>query len=274
MAQPTKVTTLEVAIGTIPDGAMVALGGNTLHRAPCAAVHELIRQRKRGLELVKTAGSYDVDILVGAGAVRAVSAGYVGYENVFGLAPLYRREVEQGRVEAKEHTCYSVVAGLRAAAQGVPFMPMAGLTGSDLPEARSFRTVSDPYSGAEVYVIPALRPDVALIHVQEADELGNARIWGSVFEDVLMVQAAASVIITAERIVDGSAFEAQPELTDISSLFVTAVVEAPEGAKPLSCYGLYEFDRAYLAAYLSASRDVDSLDRFLAAQLSLPAIVG
>src|SRR5688572_26845101 len=95
MAPRSKVTTLQAAISTIPDGSMVALGGNTLHRAPCAAVHELIRQRKRGVELVKTAGSYDVDILVGAGVVRAVSAGYIGYENVFGLAPLYRREVEE-----------------------------------------------------------------------------------------------------------------------------------------------------------------------------------
>src|SRR5687768_13910871 len=109
MSSVSKVTSLQAAIRTVADGSVVALGGNTLHRAPCAAAHELIRQGKRGLELVKTAGSYDVDILVGAGVARAVSAGYVGYENVFGLAPLYRREVEQGRVEAREHTCYSVV---------------------------------------------------------------------------------------------------------------------------------------------------------------------
>ena len=264
-----KLTTLQAAIGSIPDGSVIALGGNTLHRAPCAAVHELIRQRKRGLELVKTAGSYDVDILVGAGVASVVSAGYVGYENVFGLAPLYRRGVEEGRVEAREHTCYSVVAALRAAAQGVPFMPMAGLTGSDLPGARGFQTIADPYTGADVFVIPALRPDVALVHVQEADEQGNARIWGSVFEDVLMAHAAVSVIITAERIVDGSAFEEQPELTSVSSLFVSAVVETPGGARPLSCHGLYGYDRDFLGASFAASRDQDSLDRFLEEQLDL-----
>src|SRR5256885_11789897 len=114
-----KVTSLRQAIALVPDNAVVALGGNTLHRAPVAAVHELIRQRKRGLTLVKTAGAYDVDILCGAGVASAVSAGFVGYENVFGMAQLYRRAVEQGQVRACEHTCYSLIAGLRAASQGV-----------------------------------------------------------------------------------------------------------------------------------------------------------
>src|SRR5688500_11243337 len=94
-----KRRSLAEAVATIEDGSRVALGGNTLHRAPAAAVHELVRQGKRGLELVKTAGAYDVDLLCGAGCATAVSAGFVGYENVFGLAPLYRRAVESGRVE-------------------------------------------------------------------------------------------------------------------------------------------------------------------------------
>ena len=113
---PDKRRSLEGVIATIEDGSRVALGGNTLHRAPVAAVHELVRQQKRGLELVKTAGAYDVDLLCAMGCVAAVSAGFVGYENVFGLAPLYRRAVEAGRVEAREHACYTVIAGLRAAA--------------------------------------------------------------------------------------------------------------------------------------------------------------
>src|SRR5690606_27788842 len=135
-----KQTTLREAVATIPDGAIVALGGNTLHRGPFAAVHEIVRQGKRDLELVKTAGAYDVDLLCGAGCATSVSAGFIGFETVFGLAPSYRRLVEQGGVEAKEHACYSVIAGLRAAIQGVPFMPIAGMTGSDLPAARGFRT--------------------------------------------------------------------------------------------------------------------------------------
>lgn len=259
-----KITTLATAIAAIPDGAIVALGGNTLHRGPFAAVHEMVRQEKRGLELVKTAGAYDVDLLCGTGCVGAVSAGFVGFETLYGLAPSYRRTVEAGEVAAKEHACYSVIAGLRAAIQGVPFMPIAGMTGSDLPATRGFATIEDPYTGAEVVVIPELMPDVAIVHVQEADRLGNARIFGTRFEDLLMVQAARHVIVTAERIVDGAAFERTPESVAISGFLVDAVVDAPGGAWPGGCAGCYDHDAEYLAAYIAASQRPDSLRQFVA----------
>src|SRR5680860_803267 len=121
-----KMTTIGEAIALICDGDRVALGGNTIHRGPGAAVHEIVRQGQRGLDLIKTAGAYDIDVLCAAGAAGSVSAGYVGYESVFGLAPSYRRAVESGATIASEHACYTVIAGLRAAIQGVPFMPVAG----------------------------------------------------------------------------------------------------------------------------------------------------
>src|SRR5688572_30366121 len=158
-----KRTTLTAAIAAIPDSARIALGGNTLHRGPGAAIHELVRQGKRNLELVKTAGAYDVDLLCAAGCVAAVSAGFIGYETPFGMAPAYRHAVESGRVQAREHACATVIAGLRAAIQGVPFMPVAGLQGSDLPAARGFRALRDPYTDSDVYVVPALVPDVAIL---------------------------------------------------------------------------------------------------------------
>ncbi len=244
-----KLTKLAEAMHSVSDGATVALGGNTLHRAPIAAVHELVRQRRRGLNLVKTAGAYDVDLLCGAGVASGVTAGFIGYENVFGMAPLYRRAVEQGTVHAYEHACYSVIAGLRAASQGVPFMPVNAFSQSDVPRAQGYRTVTDPYSEADVYVVPAIQPDVAIIHVHEADAQGNARIYGSLFEDVLMVTAAKRVVLTAERIVDGAQFEAQPELTTIAGFMVTHVVHAPRGAHPCSCHGLYEVDFDFLADF-------------------------
>lgn len=262
-----KLTTLPEAIARVADGALLALGGNTLHRGPGAAVHELVRQGKRGLEVVKTAGAYDVDLLCAAGSVTAVSAGFIGYETPFGMAPAYRREVESGTVLAKEHACATVIAGLRAAIQGVPFMPVAGLTGSDLPAARGFQRVADPYSDAAVYVVPALRPDVAILHVQEADVLGNARILGTRFEDVLMAFAAGSVILTAERIVDGEAFTADPESVAIPGFIVDAVVAAPGGAWPFSCTPLYEYDADYLTAWVAAARDPDTARRFIAERM-------
>jgi glutaconate CoA-transferase, subunit A len=258
-----KLTTLHDAVADLPDGATLALGGNTLHRSPSAAVHELIRQRKRGLNLVKTAGAYDVDILCGAGVASAVTAGFIGFENVFGMAPRYRRAVEGGAVRAYEHACYSVIAGLRASAQGVPFMPVAGLLESDVRTAQGFRTVADPYGGQEVVAVRAIVPDLAIIHVHEADAMGNARISGTLFEDVLMVTAARRVVLTAERIVDGAQFAAQPELTTIAGFLVDAVVHAPQGAWPCSCAGLYDYDTDYLAAYHAATRDDQAFQRFL-----------
>jgi glutaconate CoA-transferase subunit A len=260
----TKLVSLEEAISAIPDGAIVALSGNTLHRAPGAAVHEIIRQGRQDLELVKTAGAYDVDVLCGTGCVAAVSAGFVGFENVFGLAPRYRRAVESGVVEVREHACYSVIAGLRAAIQGVPFMPIGGMKGSDVLAARGFRTVTDPYSGQSVVAIPRLQPDVAIIHVQEATPNGDARIFGSRFEDVLMAKAARRVIVTCERLVESSLLAQQPELTTIAGFLVNAIVEVPGGAWPNSCYGYYDYDHDYLEAYVRAAQADDPIyERFL-----------
>jgi glutaconate CoA-transferase subunit A len=268
-----KRTSLAEAIATVPDRARIALGGNTLHRGPGAAVHEIVRQGKRGLEVVKTAGAYDVDLLCAAGCVAAVSAGFVGYETPFGMAPAYRRAVESGAVEAREHACATVIAGLRAAIQGVPFMPVAGLHGSDLPAVRGFQALVDPYSGANVFVVPALVPDVALIHVQEADAVGNGRIIGTRFEDVLMVQAARRVILTTESVVDGTAFADAPESVAIPSFLVDAVIEAPGGAWPFSCTPDYEFDAEYLAAWVQAARDPDASREFIADRIHTPVAI-
>lgn len=266
-----KHTTLSDAISTIPDGALVALGGNTLHRGPGAAVHEIVRQRKRGLEIVKTAGAYDVDLLCAAGCVAAVSAGFIGYETPFGMAQAYRKAVESGAVEAREHACATVIAGLRAAIQGVPFMPVAGLQGSDLPAARGFAAMRDPYSDREVYVIPAMAPDVAIIHVQEADAAGNGRVIGTRFEDVLMAQAARRVILTTERIVDGGEFEIHPEVVAIPGFLVSAVIEAPGGAWPFSCTPAYGYDAEYLAAWVAVARNPEAAKAFIEERIISPA---
>ncbi|MER3421591.1 MAG: CoA synthetase [Chloroflexota bacterium] len=259
-----KVIELRDAAALVRDGDTIACGGNLLHRGPFALVRELARQGRRDLEIVKTAGAYDVDLLAAAGCLRAASCGFVGFENEFGLAPSYRRAVEAGLVQAREHACYTVIQGLRAAAFGLPFMPAAGFGGSDLPAARGFKTVRDPYTGAEVLAVPPIRPQWALIHVPEADEQGNARIYGTEFEDVLMSRAAAGVIVTAERIVPTEELARQPELTKIPAFLVTAVVHAPRGAWPGSCHPLYGYDPAGVRAYLQAARTPETLRAYLA----------
>ncbi len=144
---------------------------------------------------------------------------------------------------------------MRAASHGVPFEPIVGLTGSDIPAAAGFKTVQDPYTGAEVYAIPPIRPDWAILHVQEADALGNARIYGSPYWDVVMSRAAARVILTAERILATEELARLPELTRIPHFLVAAVVHAPEGARPTSCHPYYGIDEAGMRAYLAAAEE-------------------
>lgn len=142
---------------------------------------------------------------------------------------------------------------------------MQGLVGTDLPQASGFKTVRDPYSGAEIYAIPAIRPDVAVIHVHEADTQGNARIYGSPGYDLAMVEAARRVILTAERILPTEEFSRIPELTRVPFFVVTAVVLAARGAWPTGCYPDYDVDEAAVRAYQEAVRDGAGLERHLSA---------
>ena len=156
------------------------------------------------------------------------------------------------------------MTGLRAASLGVPFEPLIGLLGTDLPATADLRTVKDPWSGDDVYVVPALRPQWAVLHVQEADVRGNARVFGSPGYDLLMAGAADQVILTAERIVPREELERLPELTRIPELAVAAVVECPGGARPGGCAGCYDVDTAGVRRYLEAARTPQGLAAYLA----------
>jgi glutaconate CoA-transferase, subunit A len=157
------------------------------------------------------------------------------------------------------------MTGLRAASLGVPFEPIPGLKGSDAPATADLRTVKDPWTDEEIYVVPAIRPQWAILHVQEADAHGNARIFGSPGYDVLMAQAADRVILTTERVAPMDEFARIPELTKISELTVAAVVKVPGGARPGDCPGCYDIDEAGVHRYLEASRSPEALQAYLAA---------
>ena len=128
-----KLCSLSEAMQQVRDGMCVGLGGNTLNRAPMAAVFAMIRQGRRQLRIVKTAGGMDVDALCLAGCASVVDAGFISYESQYGLAQCYRKSVQNGLVKANEHACYTVISALRAASYGIPFMPVRGLKRSDLP---------------------------------------------------------------------------------------------------------------------------------------------
>ena len=230
----------------------IALGGNALHRVPHAFVCELAKRTDLQLHIVKTAGAWDIDLLCLSGIVRAVSAGFVGYETEFGLARHYRRAVEQGHVAAHEHACYTVIAALRAAAYGVPFLPVNAMQQSDLPAARGFTSIRNPYGGEASYIaVPAIVPDLAVLHVQYADRAGNGVIIGPKAEDLLIARAARRVVLTTERIVETEQLPVPRDHVDIPGVLVDAVVLAPGGAAPGSCAGEYPVDPDGVRALLN-----------------------
>lgn len=253
-----KKVLMEEAIGSIQDGFSVAIGGNVLHRAPMALIRELVRQKKKGLKLIKTAGAHDVDVLVRGGCVASVDAGFISYETEYGLAKYYRKAVETGLIKANEHACYTVISALNAARIGVPFMPVKGLMISDLIEENDyFDKVVDPFSGESITVVKALVPDVAILHVHACDEEGNAIIEGPKFEDVLMSRAAKSVILSTEKILPKSQLQFKQDQIVIPGFLVKYIVEAPKGAAPGSMPHRYEVQDRVLKDFLLHSESKD-----------------
>ncbi len=258
-----KLMTLSRAVNLIQNGDVVAIGGNVLHRAPMALVREIVRQEKRNLHIIKTAGAMDVDLLCLGDCAASVDAGFISYETEYSLASHYRKAVESGKVVGNEHACYTVISALRAAAAGIPFMPVRGLVDSQLIEANPcFTRMKDPFSGETITVVKALCPDVALIHVHEADSSGNAYIKGPLYDDILMSRAAKKVILSAERIVPDQKFAFSEEKAQIPHFLVDAVVKAEKGALPCSCLPNYDIDRGHLNSFLHG-RTKEELSAYL-----------
>jgi len=246
-----KIVSLGDLARSIPDGSSIGFGGSFLHRAPFALVRELVRRNARNLEVIKSSPGYDIDLLARAHAVSRVKAGIVAIEGGLGLAPSYRHAIESGELQLEEHSCMTIVAGMRAAAAGVPFAPVAGVFGSDLLALNRWKVIQDPYgSGKDTVVVPAIAPDVAVIHANEVDANGNARVYGSPHWDRELTRAAKRVLVTAERLVSTEHLAEQPELTLIPGFMVEAVAIVPHGAWPGSLHPDYDVDYAAIEAYL------------------------
>lgn len=255
-----KQISLAQAISMIDDGSSLAFGGNTLHRSPSVFAMVLALHKKKHLTIIKTAGAFEVDILCSLGCVKTVLAGFIGYENEYGLASFYRQAVEKGEVQVVEHACYTVITGLRAATYGLPFLPVAGLEGSELLSTQDFREIIDPYTYESFYAIPAIKPDWGIIHVQEADQEGNCRIQGSKFEDPLIARAANKLLITTEKIVPEKSFVDNPSLTDIPGFLVSGVIEIPKGASPGTCTPHYGIDHHFLKTFKGCQNQEDIIN--------------
>jgi glutaconate CoA-transferase subunit A len=238
---------LQEAAKLVQPGHTLALGGMTLYRRPVAFVRELIRQGAGDLTLLALTAGYESDLLVGAGLVKQVRTCYFGLE-VFGLAPMFTRLATAGKIAVIEETEASIAFGLRAALAGVGFMPGQGWLGTDLLRVRpDVKLVDDPYSERSYMAFPAIHPDVAVIHARAADPSGNALLGSNLAVDWELSLAAKTTIVTTERLVER--LEGQANLL---GPYVNAIVEAPQGAHPTSCYPDYPLAGEEILNYIEA----------------------
>jgi len=248
-----KIMSLSEAAGLVHDGDIVAIGGNLSAREPIAMIRELIRQGKRNLHTVGGAHGVDIDLMCAGGVVGTVQNSFVGFEADLGLAPNFRRMAEAGTIKVRETDCIAMMVQLRASQFGVPFMPTPVVDGTQiLGLSTDFRQITCPFSGERVNLLPALRPNVAIIHAHRADNQGNVKLYPPYFADLLFVEASDKVIVTVEKVV------AREELKHMGSNIpyyeITGVVELPLGAHPTSCYPDYSYDRAHLSEYVKAAQ--------------------
>ncbi len=236
-----KVTSLEAAAALVPDGAQIGIGGSTLSRTPLAMIWALIRAGRRDLHCVRSISSSEGELLFAAGASRHLLTSWFSLGIVWGVSRIMRAYVESGRARFEEWSHLAIGMRFRAGAMGVPFLPMRSMLGSDvIAQLPDTRVIDCPFTGDKLVLVPALNPDVALIHVQRCDAYGNAQIDGLPFMDLDLALAANRVILTTERIVSNDQIRRRPDHTKIPFFAVDAVVEVPFGAAPHECYGLYE----------------------------------
>lgn len=248
-----KRVPLDRALDGIRNGCTLGIGGMTLYRRPMRLVLELLKREPRDLTLLAFTAGIESDILVGTGCIARTRTCYFGLE-AFGLAPMFTALATAGNLQVIEETEATLAAGLRASLSGVGFMPVLGIRGTDFMRARpDLKTVSCPYTREDWLAVPALRPDVALIHAVQCDPEGNAVLVGNLGVDLELAALADLTIVSTEEIVPT---EKLPERgVNLVGLSVDRVVEAPGGAWPTSCYPKYPFDGEALLRYGKACRD-------------------
>ena len=279
-----KLMSISDAVGQfVPDGAHISIGGFTINRNPMAAVYEIIRQKKRGLHLYAHSNGQGVDELIGGGCVDRLEIAYGGSGRFASTCIRFRKAVESGRLAVEDYTNYQMTLRFMAGAMGVPFLPTRSSLGSDIVNRWGFSeadrrveprvpdsklvVMDNPFAGwcdtERVVLVPAVNPDVTIIHVQAADRQGTARINGLPFADVEQAKAARHLIVTCETVVDDDLLRGAPERNQIPFFCVDAVVHAPMGAWPTACYRHYDYDPTRLYQYRNAALDDDRYQAYL-----------
>ena len=257
---------LDQAVRIVQDGHHVAIGGCLYSRTPWASLLEILRDGPRDLTLSRNLMCYEADLFLVRGAATALVTSWVGIGLPWGIPKVFRRFVEEGRARYEEWSHLSLGLRYMAASMGVPFLPTRSLLGSDLLASTGAKEMQDPFTGERVALVPALIPDVALIHAHRADALGNAQIEGPPYMDREIARAARHVILTTEELVSTDAISRSADRTIIPHFLVDAVIEVPFGSFPHECYGLYEASFDHFDDYVRMvdERGTEGVESYLA----------
>ena len=286
-----KITTLKKAIRSlVPDGCHLSIGGFTINRNPMAAVYEIIRQRKKELHLYAHSNGQGVDELVGAGCVKRLEIAYAGSGRFAPTCIRFRKAVENGSLTVEDYSNYQMTLRFMAGAMGVPFLPTRSGLGTDITKKWGFSkdlrqaekklpdqkliTIDNPFGKwaetPKLILVPAINPDVTIIHVQQADKRGNARIKGLTFADVEQAKAARHLIITCEELVTEEYLKLEPDHNQIPFIHADAVIPLPWGAYPTACYQYYDYDPEYLQNYRKSAGDEKLYQDYLTEKIISP----
>ncbi len=279
-----KVMTLPDAIlRYVSDGCHLSIGGFTINRNPMAAVYEIIRRKIKRLHVYAHSNGQGIDELVGAGCVVKLEIAYAGSGRFAPTCVRFRKAVEDGSLAVEDYSNYQMTLRFLAGAMGLPFMPTRSSLGTDIIDKWGFTkpmresdpklpdkkllVMDNPFGdwgdASHLVLVPAINPDVTIIHVQKADPQGTSRIEGLTFADVEQVKAARKVIITCEELVEADSLREKPDQNQIPFFCVDAVVPVPFGAYPTACFRHYDYDPVYLNDYRQAAQDETRFQNYL-----------
>ena len=260
-----KVLSMKEAVASlVHDGDTVVIEGFT-HLICFAAGHEIIRQKKKDLTLARLTPDLVYDQMIQAGVAKKLVFSWAGNPGV-GSLHAFRRAVEAKppTLEIEEYSHFGMVARLSAGAANLPFWPLRNYADTDIPKANPrIKTVDCPYTGEKLATVPALRPDVTIVHAQRADKNGNAQVWGLMGVQKEAAFASQRVIVVVEELVDESVIRSDPNRTLIPGLQVDAVVVEPWGAHPSYAQGYYDRDNDFYVAWDKIARDEASFKKYL-----------
>ena len=254
------MSTKEAVEKFVFDGAIIGMGGQNVSRCAVGLAHEIIKQGKKDLTLTGCNLSIHMDLMVGAGLVKKCEFGLGGLGR-FGATFQFKRAIEEGRMEAEDFDHLTMVSRFLAGEMGIPFIPVRGLMGSDIlnyqaaSTKKKFEMINNPWNqGEKITLVSAMQPDVTIVHVQKADEIGNVIIQGIASHEPELIRASKATIVSCEEIVPTKFFRSNSDYTTVPYHYVDAVIEQPFGAYPTSTYGYYRFDVDHINYYQQCAR--------------------